>query len=281
MAIMDSVGNTFGNLLNGVTSGASTLADLIPILLAGLGLGAVLWLLYEDLFLYKYKIHLKRIVGKAKINFEDKAMEKRLKNGARVWKFKRLKVMKAEPPESVLIPDSKGKIHAYGYLIKDNHIIWCSDPFDVDDTDDKIKEVLKKKSSELTKEEQNLLVFNQNNQPVSTNDRIVLADAMNEADFGKKDIHKLLAQILAWTPTIVVIVLLIFGFKYYAEPISQGSVASANALNSVLETNKQVAEINKEVASLLAEIKGDYQIMKADVNSLKDEKKGKVNGSGQ
>lgn len=290
MAIQETVAGGVGKLFGGLTTGAVTFAKLLPYLLFGIVIGVILWFVYEDQVLYKYQVHLKRIAGKGKVAFHDKAMEKRLKNGSRLWHFKKLKIDKAEPPNSVLVPTSKGKLEAYGWLVNDNNIIWARDEFDFEKLDEKITAALTKQSvlerklakkealaesDKLSDEEKNLLVFNENNQPVSTNDRLAIAQAMEESDFGKKDPMKWLNTLLQWAPFIIVTVLVIFGFKYYAGPLTENNAITTKNNIELSKVASDLAQTNKETAQYLYEMKNDLQHIKANTERQPGELVGK------
>lgn len=286
---MALVGDTVGTALSGIGSGffggAMTAVKLLPYLVVGLVLGGFLYLLFEDIYLYKYKVRLKKVVGNSFQWYEDKAMIKRLKNGAKIWHLKKLKIDVGLPPDKILIPSTSGKIVAIGKLLNDNNIIWEYDTFTVDTLNDSLKRVLKKKATldykrmnkqainpeeQLTEEELNLLIFNANYQPVSTNDRMALAHGMEEANFGKKDFNELIAKALPYVFMVTLFALLLFGFKYYAGPMAEYG-------NGLLASSKSIVDEQKAMAEILYAIKNDQQLIQADLTFLKDKENSKGN----
>ena len=286
---MALVGDTVGTALSGIGSGffggVMTGIKLLPYLVGGLVGGWIIYILFEDIYMYKYKVRLKKVVGNSFQSYEDKAMVKRLKNGAKIWHLKKLKIDVGLPPDKILIPSTSGKIVAIGKLLNDNNIIWEYDTFTVDSLNESLKQVLKKKNTldykrmnkqpinqeeYLTEEEINLLTFNANYQPVSTNDRMALAHGMEEANFGKKDFNELIAKALPYVFMVTLFALLLFGFKYYAGPMAEYG-------QGLLASSKEIVDIQKETAQVLYAIKNDQQLIQADLTFLKDKENSRGN----
>lgn len=281
-----TIGSAGGKLVGGVTGTLALIGKVFPYIILGVVVGVVAWFVYEEIFLYKYQVILKRVVGKGKQIMRDKACEKRLKNGALLWKFKRLKVEKAVPPNNVWMQDSKGRIVVEGWLLNDKQIVWTEDGFSSEALDKKLEEVLEKERRlaskvknreeitpdvELTDEDKALLVFRSNWQPVTTNDRLILADSMEQAKFGKQDLTQLLEKALPWAAFILILVVLMFGFKFYAGPLTEYS-------QSIMQTVAPIAENNKLTAEYLYDIKNEIQSLKSDVETMQAQNEGKVNG---
>lgn len=262
--LMGTIGGAFGGLGKGVGGFAATLGKLLPWLLALVLLAMIIFILYAEVVLFKHKVRLKQIVGNGFRWIEDKAKEGRLKNGARYWQLKELKIKKAIPPDDVLIIDKRGKTVALGYLTQDNQIFWSKDSFNLKDLEEKVEKAkeLKSKNFELSSEDKALLTFKETFQPVATNDRIIAYDAMQESDFGKKDFHKIIERVLPYAIILIFMIIFLFGFKYYAGPISEYGQEIANTVAPIAENNKQTAEY-------LYMLKNDIQVMKQDINIIK------------
>jgi len=270
---MVAIGETLGNAMGGIGSGAGQLivilGKLIPALIIGAILGAIIWFgVLEDLLFFKHRVKLKKVVGDSFKWIDDKAMEKRLKNGAKIWRLKKLRIDCGIPPDEVLMHGQGGKIVAEGYLVNDNQIIWRKDGFNFKNISLEAKAALKKlkEGQELSDDEKQIINFKTNFQPVTTNDRIVIAQAMSEADFGKKDFTKLLEKMIPWAVVIVLFVLVIFGFKYYAGPLNDYGKQMVAAVAPITENNKITAEY-------LYAMKNDLTVVRADINFLKEQNK--------
>lgn len=263
--ISGTIGGIFSGLGTGIGGSVALLIKIFPYIIVGGIVGWLLWMVFEDLFIFKHKVKLKRVVGNGLQWYEDKAMEKRLKNGAKIWQLKKLKIKTSIPPNKVLMNDKRGKIVAEGYLLNDNQIIWGHDKFSMEQIKEQIK-LLKKKveaKDDLTKDEEELLTFDMNFQPVTTNDRIVLADAMADSEFGKLDVSKLLEKALPWIVVIMMLILFLFGFKYYVGPLNEMGQQSMAAV-------APVAELNKQTAELLYAIENNFQLMQEDLEFLRN-----------
>lgn len=267
------IGATLGNAFGGIGKGAGQimiiLGKFIPAFLIGVILAAAIWFFFlEDLLFFKHRVKLKKVVGNGFKWIDDKAMEKRLKNGAKIWQLKKLKVKIGLPPDDVLIVGQGGALVAEGWLVNDNQIIWSKDEFDLKSVSKEAIAAMAKagRGEELSEADRKLLKFKADFQPISTNDRVVIADAMQEADFGKKDLSKLLEKAIPWIVVIVLFVLVIFGFKYYAGPLNDYGKAMVGVVAPIAENNKVTAEY-------LYAIHNDIQLIREDVNFLKEKNK--------
>jgi len=278
---MVDIGSVVGTATSGIGKSVSgtvvIIGKILPWLIVSLVFGFIFWKIFQDIILFKHRIKLKKIVGNSFQWVEDRAREKRLKNGAKVWYLKNLKVTKGLPPDDVLMINKRGKIVAEGYLINDNQIIWSKDTFSLKVVDEKVSAALIKEKAMLSKmskglelspedklsvDEESLINFCDVHQPVSTNDRIVLGQVMADAEFGKKDMSKLLEKALPFAVIIILFIIFIFGFKFYAGPLSEYGQA-------LLASAAPIAENNKLTAQYLYDIKNDIQTINADIKTLK------------
>jgi hypothetical protein len=270
MDIGQAIGGAFGGVGKGIGQLIVITGKVIPYLIGGGIVAFIAIKILEDILFYKHKVRLKKIVGNTKRWYEDKAREIRLKNGAKAWHLKKLKLTVPIPPDNIILLDNRGKLVAEGYLTGDNYIFWGRDDTSLEKIQENLSRLQKiakdNQSRELTKEEkeevEGLLAFEANFQPVSTNAKIIIAEEMKRKDFGKKDITHLIEKIIPWAAFITMLVLLIFGFKYYAGPLNDYGKEMIGAV-------RPIAELNKQTAEYMYAINRDVQIIKADLTFLK------------
>lgn len=269
MAVSEVVG-TVGTKVGGTLgSGLAIGAKVVPFLILGVILGWLLLKVYDSMFVYTIQLDLKQVVGNGKRMFRETARIKKLKNGARMWYLKRLRIEKLPAPNKTWIHGPGNKIVVQGWLLNDNQIIWSEDNFSSAELDKKITEALKKEANkeELSGEERALLTFNEQYQPVTTDDRLALANAMEEADFGKKTLSQLIDKYLPLGLLILVIALLLFGGGYYYKGLAEPT-------KEILAMVAPISENNKIATDNLIQLKNDVQLLKADIQTLKTQPSG-------
>lgn len=275
-----SVGETVGSAIGGMGDLFGQVIVITGKIIPGLLIGGAVFgigvLILQELVFYKHKVRLKKVVGNGLRWFEDRAREKKLKNGAKVWYLKKLRKNIPIPPDEVQMLDTRGKLVVEGYLTGDNHIFWGKDNISVEKIRKKVSDIKEELEQNpdllLTEEQKQLLVFNANFQPVSTNERIVIGQEMEEAKFGKTSFNELLHKALPYAFMLTLLILFLFGFKYYAGPLNDYG-------KELLGTIAPIAENNRIAAELQYQMNQNVQIMREDITFLKNEIQ-KGNGTG-
>lgn len=126
MSKMDDLGLGGFNAANMAGSAVDGFVTVILWLLVILLIGAIIGLGWY-LSTFKNKVRIRKIVKGRTIVIDDKARERKDKDGAIWWVFLKTKIKTLSPPDECIDISRKGKVVTEGYLISDGRFIWRTD----------------------------------------------------------------------------------------------------------------------------------------------------------
>jgi hypothetical protein len=223
------------------SSAASSLVDVIFwLLLILIVIGALIGGVW--FFSFKHRVRVRKVLKSGRsLIIDDKARQFKDKNGAVWWKLLKTNVKVAEPPVEALEVNSKGKIYAEAYLVRDGVLVWKNNDFDYAKLVDNKADFVNSGYDALTSEE-----------------RALYASEHRDAETHKK---KKISELLAVAAPYIAIIMIFALFLIFFSEV----VAPAKEMSELIRASN--ADF-KEAMSILRDVVQDRQTMSLGVGEV-------------
>ena len=185
---------------------------------------------------FKHKVRIKKIVKGRTIVIDDKARERRDKDGAIWWIFLKTKIKTLSPPDEAIDINKRGKLLTEGYLIKDGRFIWRVDTLKED-------EILK--ASDSVKGDHKLF---------TSEERALYAKEIRDSEkYKKKSISDLLVAAAPYIAIIMIFALFLIFFNEVVAPSKELGEMIRGTVSDQRETVTILRDIIQNRQSLLVD----------------------------